>query len=225
MGLPKGDDLADRLREYHQRGVDVREHGGSDSEAELMERFKVSKDLLYKTQAFARYYDADELESLCADRDVDGNPLRWAHVRELLVYRDDRKARLKQQKQAVRKQLTVDELREQIQRDRGGRSRIAGERAGPRFKFGSVVDAVRKSAEIERLLASLAATIGEGDDQKRRIEVLLKNCSAADRDAVDRLVNNLTAIRQHADDILQVAVESPSARRRTTKRRKSIRST
>ncbi|MFT5095898.1 MAG: hypothetical protein ACI93T_004757, partial [Porticoccaceae bacterium] len=35
MGLPKGDALADKLREYHQRGVDIQEHGSGHSEAEL----------------------------------------------------------------------------------------------------------------------------------------------------------------------------------------------
>ncbi len=134
IGLPKRDALADKLREYHQRGVDIQEHGTGRSEAELTELFKVSKDQLYKTQAFAWYYAADELEVLCAARDADGDPLRWSHVRKLLVYRDDKQARLKQQKHAVRKRLTVDDLREQIQRDRR-HSRESRTRAGPRFKL------------------------------------------------------------------------------------------
>lgn len=80
IGLPKGDALVEKLREYHQRGVDILGNGDGRSEAELIELFKVSKDQLYKTQAFARYYEPEELEALCADRDPDGNPLRWAHV-------------------------------------------------------------------------------------------------------------------------------------------------
>jgi hypothetical protein len=202
VGLPKGDALADKLREYHQRGVDIQEHGSGHSEAELIDLFKVSKDQLYKTQAFARYYNADELEALCADRDADGNPLRWAHVRELLVYRDDRKARLKLQKRAVRGCWTVDELREQIQRDRRDQLRVTGRRAG------------RKSEEIERQLASLLATVGSDDEPRRRIDDLLAKATAADRDALRGVARKLTEIEQHVDRVRQAVTAATRKRRK-----------
>jgi hypothetical protein len=173
IGLPKGDAIVKKLREYHQRGVGIREHGTGHSEAELIELFKVSKDQLYKTQAFARHYEPEQLEALCADRDTDGNPLRWAHVRELLVYRDDRKARLRMQRRAVRGHCTVDGLREQIRRDRRGQSRVVGRRAGPWFKFDSIPELIRKSEEIERQLASLLAAVDSEGEPRRRVDNLL----------------------------------------------------
>jgi hypothetical protein len=219
VGLPKGDALADKLREYHKRGVDIQEHGSGHSEAELIDLFKVSKDQLYKTQAFARYYNSDELEALCADRDVDENPLRWAHVRELLVYRDDRKARLKLQKRAVRGCWTVDELREQIQRDRRDQSRVTGRRAGPRFKFSSIPELIRKSEEIERQLASLLATVGSDDEPRRRIDDLLAKATDADRDALRGVARKLTEIEQHVDRVRQAVTAATRKQRKVTSRK------
>jgi len=226
VGLPKGDALADKLREYHQRGVDIQEHGSGHSEAELIDLFKVSKDQLYKTQAFARYYNADELEALCADRDVDENPLRWAHVRELLVYRDDRKARLKLQKRAVRGCWTVDELREQIQRDRGGQSRVSKRnRPGPRFRFDSVVELIRKTEEMERQLASLLADAGNDDKPQRRIDDLLAKTTEADRDALQSVARKLTAIAQNAELVSKAVSAAVGKRRRAATRKKKARRT
>ncbi len=222
IGFPKGDAQADKLREYHQRGVDIRKDGTGRSEAELIERFKVSKDQLYKTQAFARYYEADELEALCADRDADGNPLRWSHVRELLVYRDDKKARLKRQKHAVRKRLTVDDLREQIQRDRG-QSRESGTRAGPRFKFDSVTELIRKLEEIERQLASLLTNVGNDDERQRRIDGFLAKTEEADRDALRAVARKLTAIEQHAGQVRQAVTAATRMRRNPATRKKARR--
>ena len=226
VGLPKGDALADKLREYHQRGVDIQEHGSGHSEAELIDLFKVSKDQLYKTQAFARYYNADELEALCADRDVDENPLRWAHVRELLVYRDDRKARLKLQRLAVRQRLTVDELREQIQRDRGGQTRVSTRnRPGPRFRFDSVVELIRKTEEMERQLASLLADARHDDEPQRRIDDLLAKTTEADRDALQSVARKLTAIAQHAELLSKAVTAAARKRRRAATRKKKARRT
>lgn len=101
IGQPKGDALADKLREYYERGVAVQELGSGHTEKELRELFNVSQDQLYKTLAFARYYEPKELDELCAARNADGDPLRWAHVRELLAYRENRKPRLKMQNRAV----------------------------------------------------------------------------------------------------------------------------
>jgi hypothetical protein len=41
VGLPKGDALADKLREYHQRGVDIGKDDSGHAEAELIDLFRV----------------------------------------------------------------------------------------------------------------------------------------------------------------------------------------
>ncbi len=204
IGQPKGDALAERLREYHERGVAISELQADYSEKDLRELFSVSQDQLYKTLAFARYYDPEELEVLCATRNSDGNPLRWAHVRELLVYRDDKKARLKMQSKAVTEGWTVDELHEQIRQDRRGSLPRTRTVPGRRFKFDTVGELARRSAEIERQLASLLVCDDESDESTRRIDRLLAGGGTADQAALDDIAQRLAAIMRHASTLKAV---------------------
>ena len=208
IGQPKGDALAEKLREYHDRGVAISELEADYSEKDLREMFSVSQDQLYKTLAFARYFEPEELEVLCTTRNSDGNPLRWAHVRELLVYRDDKKARLKMQCKAVTEGWTVDELHEQIRQDRRGS--LPGTRTVPgrRFKFDTVGELARRSAEIERQLASLLVCDDESDESTRRIDRLLAGGGTADQAALDDIAQRLTAIMRHANT-LKAVVQAP----------------
>lgn len=208
IGQPKGDALAETLREYHERGVAISELEADYSEKDLRELFSVSQDQLYKTLAFARYYDREELDVLCGIRSPAGNPLRWAHVRELLVYRDDKKARLKMQSKAATEGWTVDELHERIQQDRKGGSQGVRTLPGRRFKFDTVAELARKSAEIERQLASLLVCEEEDDEPVRRIDRLLASGATIDQTVLDDVAQRLTAIMRHAGT-LKAAVKTP----------------
>ena len=195
---PKGDALADKLREYYDRGMAIQELGSGHTEKELRELFNVYQDQLYKTLAFARYYDPQELGELCAARNADGDPLRWTHVRELLAYRDNKKPRLKMQKWAVREGWTVDELHEHIQFDSKVKSRSSATSPGRPFKFKSVTDLVRKSAEMDRQLASLLASSGDAEESSRRIDRLLAVRDMNDLEPLQEVLRSLTAIERQA---------------------------
>jgi len=209
IGQPKGDALAEKLREYHERGVAISELGAGRTEKELRELFNVSQDQLYKTLAFARYYDADELDELCGSRNADGNPLRWAHVRELLAYRDSKTARLRMQKRAIKERWTVDELHEQVRRDPKANSRTSSVSPGRPFKFKSVEELLRKSAEMERQLSSLLVAVGDGEESSRRIDRLL--AGTGHPESLQEVLRSLAAIERHARKLKRVVEDVLSA--------------
>ena len=197
IGQPKGDALAAKLREYYERGVAISELRADYSEKDLRELFNVSQDQLYKTLAFARYYEPVELDVLCSTRNSDGNPLRWAHVRELLVYRENKKARTRMQRQAATKGWTVDELHERIKSDRNN-SDASPTVPGRRFKVDSVTELARRTAEVERLLASLLANSDRNDERSaRRLDELLECVDETDRKTLRRVTQKLNLISRH----------------------------
>jgi len=209
VGLPKGDAIADKLREYYERGEAILEHGEEETEAELKRRFNVSTDQLYKTRAFARYYTRRQLDELCRDRDPEGNPLRWAHVRELLVFRDeDTATRRKLQKRAAREGWTVDRLRDEVHKVRG-RSRVSSKPSGPKIKYESVPELIRKTQEIERQLARLLETNEEEDSGNGRlIDKLIRIDPDATAESLARLASTFESIRQHASKLKTPVTES-----------------
>lgn len=223
IGQPKGNALAQRLRAYYYRGrkINARAEKTEASTADLKDEFELSLDQAYKTRAFARLYTKDELRELCGARDSHGNPLGWAHVRELFVFKnneDDKTKRKKLQTQAVENGWTVDELKERIRKVRGG----SRKRGGAPFKYttakASVADLLRWADEARRYLDGLFRPVdAQSDPSKLVIDGVLSKWHVVDR------IQRLKALAERAGQIKKRAEQLEVAAASYAQKRRSVR--
>ena len=89
---PQGDEAAQLLRDYHQLGAELLELYPEDDRQpgcipEITRKWGLSQHTVYKAMAFAKTYTEKDLESLCSQRDRDGNPLSWSQLIQLLSFK------------------------------------------------------------------------------------------------------------------------------------------
>lgn len=96
--------MVDRLRAHHALGRQANE--SQLSTREFADKHGYNEHTMRKIRAFAREYDANGLDRLCALRRPNGLPLQWGHIPYLLTIKD-RRQRLRIQERAAREGWTA----------------------------------------------------------------------------------------------------------------------